>query len=185
MSDELQFFVLFLKWKAQNSHLFQILHHAQYFVITTFPHLPGDYQDHIIERYKNSTSRLDDINSGFEPHTFDESTYARWKPFYKGAWRFAFDEMREEKQVKNMFRILGNEPAGKKRVYVLIGNEPFEQCFERVMKELLVGWRTSRSTDDTTWCNDKNASYSVRLEFAEVERLGTLGKQVDLALRQI
>src|SRR5690606_7042841 len=47
--------------------------------------------------------------------------------------------MREEKQVKNMFRILGNEPAGKKRVYVLIGNEPFEQCFERVIK--VIEWR--------------------------------------------
>jgi len=96
--------------------------------------LPDDYQDYIIERYKRFNVRLDDINSGFEPHTFDELTYARWKPFYHGAWRFAFDEMKEEKQVKRMIQILANEAAGKKRVYVLIGNEPFEQCFYRVQK---------------------------------------------------
>jgi len=96
--------------------------------------LPDDYQDYIIERYKRQDVILEDINSGFEPHTFNESTYARWSVFYKGAWRFAFDEMREEKQVRNMFRILENEPAGKKRVYVLIGNEPYEQCYERVLK---------------------------------------------------
>ena len=96
--------------------------------------LPADYQDHIIERYKKFDVRLDDINSGFEPHTFDESTYARWKSFYHGAWRFAFDEMKEEEQVKRMIKILASEPAGKKRVYVLIGNEPFEQCFYRVQK---------------------------------------------------
>ena len=96
--------------------------------------LPEDYQDHIIERYKKFNVRLDDINSGFEPHSFDESTYARWKPFYHGAWRFAFDEMKEEVQVKRMIEILASEPAGKKRIYVLIGNEPYEQCYERVTK---------------------------------------------------
>jgi len=96
--------------------------------------LPADYQDYIIERYKKFNVELDDINSGFEPHTFNESTYARWKPFYRGAWRFAFDEMKEEKQVINMIRILKDEPAWRKRVYVLIGNEPFEQCFYRVQK---------------------------------------------------
>lgn len=94
--------------------------------------LPAEYQDHIIERYKVFGVRLEDINSGFEPHSFDESTYNRWKPFYRGAWRFAYDEMKERAQVENMIRILKDEPAGKKRVYVLIGNEPFEQCFERV-----------------------------------------------------
>lgn len=96
--------------------------------------LPGDYQDHIIERYKKFNVRLDDINSGFEPHTFDETTYARWKPFYRGDWRFAFDEMKEEEQVKNMIRIIQDQPSWKKRVYVLIGNEPYEQCLERVTK---------------------------------------------------
>lgn len=96
--------------------------------------LPTEYQDHIIERYQAFKVKLEDINSGFEPHTFDESTYARWKPFYSGAWRFAFDEMKEEEQVKRMVQILASEPAGKKRVYVLIGNEPFEQSFYRVQK---------------------------------------------------
>ena len=96
--------------------------------------LPTQYQEHIIERYKAFNVRLEDINSGFEPHSFDESTYARWKPFYRGDWRFGFDEMKEQEQVENMIRILRNEKSYKKRVYVLIGNEPFEQCLERVQK---------------------------------------------------
>ena len=96
--------------------------------------LPIEYQEHIIERYKTFDVTLEDINSGFEPHTFDESTYARWKSFYKGAWRFAFDEMKEKSEVERMANVLAGEPAGRKRVYVLVGNEPFEQCFERIMK---------------------------------------------------
>ena len=96
--------------------------------------LSADYQNFIIDKYKKSDVQLLDINSGFEPHSFTEETYKRWKGINKGAWRFAFDEMKEERAVKRTVEILREEPASKKRVYVLIGNEPFEQCYERVIK---------------------------------------------------
>lgn len=69
-----------------------------------------------------------------QPRTFDEGTYQRWKPILKGPWRFALDEMRELDDVERMMKILKSEPSGRKRVYVLIGNEPIETCHERALK---------------------------------------------------
>lgn len=94
--------------------------------------LPNDYQDYIIEKYKKHNVKLQDINSGFEPRTFTEQTYHRWKEINKGAWRFAFDEIDEEIEAKRTAEILHKESASRKRVYVLIGNEPKEQCLYRV-----------------------------------------------------
>lgn len=96
--------------------------------------LPVEYQEYIIDRYQQTDTILEDAQSGFEPRTFDDDTYQRWKVINRGPWRFAFDEMREEQEVKNMFRILKDEPSSTKRVYVLIGNEPFAQCMERITK---------------------------------------------------
>jgi pyruvate-formate lyase-activating enzyme len=96
--------------------------------------LPDAFQDHIIRRYQEDGVVLQDCNSGFEPRTFTEDTYHRWKPFYKGAWRFALDETRELEDVGRMMDILKAEPASKKRVYVLIGNEPIQACYERAQK---------------------------------------------------
>ena len=96
--------------------------------------LPVEFQEHIIRRYQDTETKLLDANSGFEPHTFDEGTYRRWKPIVRGPWRFALDTMSELEDVRRMMEILKDEPQSKKRVYVLIGNEPFEQCYERIMK---------------------------------------------------
>jgi hypothetical protein len=96
--------------------------------------LPVEFQNHIVKRYVETDTQLLDANSGFEPSTFDDGTYARWKQINRGAWRFAFDEMKEADAVERMARILRNEPASKKRVYVLIGNETIAQCYERVQK---------------------------------------------------
>lgn len=96
--------------------------------------LPVEYQDHIIRRYRETDTPLMDANSGFEPSAFDGDTYNRWRVINRGAWRFAFDEMREVDAVKRMAHILKDEPASKKRVYVLIGNEPIAQCYERVCR---------------------------------------------------
>jgi hypothetical protein len=101
--------------------------------------LPVEFQEHIIRRYQETETILKDANSGFEPHTFDEGTYRRWKPIMRGAWRFALDTMSELEDVRRMMEILKYEPQSKKRVYVLIGNEPFEQCYERIMK--VIEWR--------------------------------------------
>jgi pyruvate-formate lyase-activating enzyme len=97
--------------------------------------LPQDYQDHIIQRYLHGDVTFKEANSGFEPHYFDEACYHRWKPLIKrGPWRFALDEMRELEDVRRMMHLLKDEPARQKRVYVLVGNEPVEQCYERAMK---------------------------------------------------
>lgn len=96
--------------------------------------LPVEYQDHIIRRYQETNTLLLDANSGFEPRTFDEGTYYRWKTINRGPWRFALDEMAELEDVHKMMMILKDEPPYKKRVYVLIGNEPMEACHERILK---------------------------------------------------
>jgi len=96
--------------------------------------LPVEYQDHIIRRYQQAGVPLLDANSGFEPRTFDEGTYQRWRGINRGPWRFALDETRELPDVERMMKILRAEPARDKRVYVLIGNEPMAACHERIQK---------------------------------------------------
>jgi hypothetical protein len=94
--------------------------------------LPVDYQDHIIARYQAEGVPLLDANSGFEPRTFDEAVYARWRTINQGPWRFAYDDQPERGDVLRVMRMLKSEPAKKKRVYVLIGNEPFDACMGRI-----------------------------------------------------
>lgn len=94
--------------------------------------LPADYQRHIIGRYVAAGVPLMDANSGFEPRTFDDEVYARWRGINRGPWRFAYDETAERADVLRVLAMLRDEPAKKKRVYVLIGNEPFDACMDRV-----------------------------------------------------
>lgn len=96
--------------------------------------LPVEYQEYIIDRYTKSGVELRDANSGFEPLTFDEDTYRRWRVLLRGPWRFAFDTTTEEPQVKRMMDILKSESPKRKQVYVLIGNEPIASCYERAQK---------------------------------------------------
>ena len=101
--------------------------------------LPADYQDHIIRRYMDAGVTLQDANSGFEPITFTPDVYARWKPLVnagRGPWRFAYDETKERAQVLQVMRMLADEPQKRKRVYVLIGNEPFAECMVRIQEVL-------------------------------------------------
>lgn len=95
---------------------------------------PVEFQEHIIRRYQETGTRLLDANSGFEPKNFTEETYRRWKPILRGAWRFGYDYLPERSAVKRMMRILQGEPSKKKRVYVLIGNEPFDTCVQRAQE---------------------------------------------------
>lgn len=97
--------------------------------------LPSEYQEHIISRYLKCDVPLRDANSGFEPITFTDEVYARWKPLInagRGPWRFAYDETKEAPQVRRVMQMLKNEPENRKRVYVLVGNEPFASCMERL-----------------------------------------------------
>lgn len=97
--------------------------------------LPADYQEHIIRRYEDAGVPLIDANSGFEPHSFTSDVYARWKPLInagRGPWRFAYDTLSEGQEVRAVMRMLKDEPAKRKRVYVLIGNEPKADCMSRI-----------------------------------------------------
>jgi hypothetical protein len=101
--------------------------------------LPPDYQDHIVARYRAAEVPLLDANSGFEPMTFDDDVYARWRKINKGPWRFAYDEQREREDVRRVMHMLRALPARKKRVYVLIGNEPVASCLDRIRE--VQGWK--------------------------------------------
>ncbi len=104
--------------------------------------LPADYQDYIVERYTSLGVTLRDANSGFEPRTFTPDVYARWKPLVNaggGPWRFAYDELREREWVMPVMQMLKAEPARRKRVYVLIGNEPFADCMTRIEEVVAAG----------------------------------------------
>lgn len=101
--------------------------------------LPADYQDYIIRRYRESSVKLIDANSGFEPVTFTPDVYARWKPLMDAGgapWRFGYDETEERDQVLAVMRMLKDEPPKRKRVYVLIGTEPFDACMTRIQEVL-------------------------------------------------
>lgn len=104
--------------------------------------LPADYQDYIIRRYQETGIPLLDANSGFEPITFTPDVYARWKPLVnagRGPWRFAYDETKEAPQVRQVMKMLADEPQKRKRVYVLIGNEPFAECMQRIQEVIDAG----------------------------------------------
>lgn len=99
--------------------------------------LPADYQDLIIARYLDAGVKLRDANSGFEPITFTEDVYRRWRSLINaggGPWRFAYDESKEGPQVRAVMKMLADEPQKRKRVYVLIGNEPFAECMNRIQE---------------------------------------------------
>jgi hypothetical protein len=94
--------------------------------------LPAEYQQHIVDRYVKAGVPLLDANSGFEPATFDEDVFRRWKPVLKGPWRFGFDEQSEGANVARAFRILKDVSPRKKQVYTMIGHEPFDVCMDRI-----------------------------------------------------
>lgn len=97
--------------------------------------LPVEYQEHIIRRYTETGIHLRDANSGFEPVTFTDDVYARWRPLITaggGPWRFGYDQMEERDDALRVMRMLHAEPQRRKRVYVLIGNEPFAECMQRI-----------------------------------------------------
>jgi len=96
--------------------------------------LPDDFQVEILARYAAAGVRLVDANSGFEPRSFTEETYQRWRPHLIGPWRFALDTASEAFHVKRMMGTLAGESARRKQVYVLIGNEPLASCYERARK---------------------------------------------------
>ncbi len=104
--------------------------------------LPEDYQQHIINRYTSDyAGKVVDANSGFEPHTFTESTLDRWEKFPLICWRFGYDDLTERDQALEMMRLLASRGYhGKRvRVYTLIGNEPIADCHRRMREVIAAG----------------------------------------------
>jgi hypothetical protein len=100
--------------------------------------LPADFQRHIVDRYLSAGVPLLDANSGFEPRTFDDAVFARWRPINRGPWRFAYDDMGDREHVERVMGMLGHLSPRKKQVYVLIGNEPKAACLERIHE--VIAW---------------------------------------------
>jgi hypothetical protein len=98
--------------------------------------LEPEYQDYIVRRYQETGTPLLDANSGFEPKSFNSAAYARWRKVLRGPWRFGYDETGERDQVLEVMRMLRKESPKRKRPYVLIGNEPFEDCMRRIQEAL-------------------------------------------------
>lgn len=96
--------------------------------------LPDDYQQHIVDRYLAAGVKLIDANSGFEPKTFDEEVFERWRPINRGPWRFALDETGETDDARRAISMLRQRGVSPRRiqVYVMIGHEPFDACMERI-----------------------------------------------------
>jgi len=105
--------------------------------------LPDDYQDHIVGRYLKDWKRgVVDANSGFEPHTFAESTLERWQRFPLRCWRFGYDDLSEREQALDMMRRLRRHgyTGEKVMVYCLIGNEPIADCLKRLQEIIAEGY---------------------------------------------
>lgn len=100
--------------------------------------LPADYQNHIVARYRAADVPLLDANSGFEPRTFDDEVFARWRGINRGPWRFAYDDQTERPYVRQVMWMLRDLPPKRKRVYVLIGNEPMAACLDRLRE--VIAW---------------------------------------------
>jgi hypothetical protein len=102
--------------------------------------LPIEYQRHIVGRYKAAGVPLLDANSGFAPAAFDDETFALWSQINRGPWRFAYDCMERRPHVDRVMRLLRSKGVGsrRQRVYVMIGNEPFEACLQRINET--IGW---------------------------------------------
>jgi hypothetical protein len=100
--------------------------------------LPLEYQKEIVARYQAENIPLLDANSGFEPQSFTPEVLDVWRPINRGPWRFAYDEMSERDEAHRVLKMLKEVP-GKKRVYTLIGNEPYEECMQRIREVIDLG----------------------------------------------
>jgi len=127
--------------------------------------LPAKYQQHIISRYQAEGIPLLDANSGFEPRTFDGSVYERWRKINRGPWRFAYDDLAEREYVQQVMLMLKDEPPKRKRVYVLIGNEPVDVCLSRLRE--VIDWGGEPHAQPLIKLNALERRPSVRFDWTE------------------
>ena len=157
--------------------------------------LPFDYQRHIVEKYVAAGVPLLDANSGFEPRTFDGRVFELWRTINRGPWRFAYDDLQEREEVRAVMRMLAGVNPKRKRVYVLIGNEPFDACMQRIAEVLEWGgephvqpfvklnalervpdprhdWTERRLLDVARWANRRLWKYTTFAEYDRSVRTG-------------
>lgn len=127
--------------------------------------LPDYYQNHIISRYRLAGVPLLDANSGFEPRTFDGYVYERWRWILKGPWRFAYDDMAERGYVAKVMTMLDGVSPKRKRVYVLIGNEPVAECMERIQN--VIDWGGEPHVQPLKKLNALTADHWVRFDWTD------------------
>lgn len=127
--------------------------------------LDPNYQDYIVERYVAEGVPLTDANSGFEPRTFDGSVYERWRKINRGPWRFAYDDIQEGREVQQVMWMLKDVSPKKKRVYVLIGNEPFAECMGRI--EQVLEWGGEPHVQPLMKLNALTKEHWVRFDWTE------------------
>jgi len=164
--------------------------------------LPEEYQRHIIEKYKGAGVPLLDANSGFEPRTFSEDVFLRWKEINKGAWRFAYDDMNDREHVERVMAMLRKYEVSPARiqVYTLIGNEPIGVCMGRIKEVIQWGgqpyaqpvmklnalkkepmvrhdWSRRMLIDVQRWANGRYWKYAP--DFADYRRSTYTSKQIE------
>jgi len=129
--------------------------------------LPADYQQHIVDRYRQSGVPLLDANSGFEPDTFDDEVYNRWKPVLKGPWRFGYDEKTEGENVRRMMTVLKDVSARRKQVYTMIGHEPFDVCMDRIRR--VIAWGGEPYVQPFMYLNALEKKPAVKHDWTELK----------------
>ncbi len=127
--------------------------------------LPLAYQRHIVDRYQSAGVPLLDANSGFEPRTFTAETRAIWQPVLRGPWRFACDDQNDLPYVERTLALLADIPQRRKRVYVLIGNEPMASCLDRL--ERVIAWGGDPHAQPVMKLNARNKRPWVRHDWTE------------------
>lgn len=127
--------------------------------------LPAHYQDHIIERYQAEGVPLLDANSGFEPRSFDGAVYERWKVINRGPWRFAYDDLTEREEVRAVMVMLKDVSPKRKRVYVLIGNEPIDACLGRIRE--VIEWGGEPHVQPLMKLNAMEKSYWIKHDWTD------------------
>lgn len=127
--------------------------------------LPWDYQKHIVGRYADAGMFLWDAQSGFEPRTFTGDTFALWRGINRGPWRLAFDDQGDRPHIERALRILRNVSQRRKRIYVLIGNEPVASCLERISQ--VVAWGGDPHVQPIIKLNARHKKPWVRFDWSE------------------
>ena len=81
-----------------------------------------------------------------------ENRAERWRKILKGPWRFGFDESHERPQVREVMKMLrdGGMRPERIRPYVMIGDEPYEDCMQRIY-------------DVLAWKGQPHVQYKIKL----------------------